>query len=185
MFVALRRFLLDPAFLVALGAALVSAVLLYELRGLDAVGEAVAAQLGLFEVLLVFVPAVLLLSALFQVLAPRGLIERWLGAGAGFRGILVATLAGAFTPGGPFLAFPLVYALYRAGADWGPLVAYVTSWSLLSIMRTLVFEIPFVGVELPAVRYVASFTLPLLAGLAARHIARIYRPPADLVRGPN
>src|SRR5690606_6165136 len=124
------------------------------------------------------VPPVLLLAAIVETMLPRSLVERWLGVGSGFKGIAVATFAGAFTPGGPFLAFPLVLALYRAGADWAPLIAYITSWSILSLTRILVFAIPIVGIELASVRYLACLFLPPLAGITARHIARIYRPPA-------
>lgn len=84
-----------------------------------------------------------------------------------------------FTPGGPWLAFPVVLALRRAGADWGPLVAYVTSWSLLSVARLLVFEIPLVGPEFVAVRYPATVLLPILAGVIAGQIVRVYRPPGQ------
>ena len=91
--------------------------------------------------------------------------------------VAVATFAGAFTPGGPFLAFPMVLALYRAGADWAPLITYITSWSILSMPRLLVFEIPFAGGELASVRYLACIILPPIAGLLARFIVRFYRPP--------
>jgi uncharacterized membrane protein YraQ (UPF0718 family) len=112
-----------------------------------------------------------------EVMMPHGLVERWIGARSGLRGLVLATLAGMFTPGGPFIAFPLVLALLRAGADYGALVAYVTAWSLLSVFRMLVFEIPFTGIELPAVRFVTCFFLPVLVGLIARWLARIWRPP--------
>ena len=111
---------------------------------------------------------------------PKRVVERWLGAGSGFKGIAVATFAGAFTPGGPFLAFPMVLALYRAGADWVPLITYITSWSILSMARLLVFEIPFVGGELASVRYFSTLILPPLAGLLARYITRLYRPPEGM-----
>ena len=86
-------------------------------------------------------------------------------------------LCGGLYTGGPFVSFPLVLALYRAGAAWAPLVTYITSWSILSVARTLVFEIPLVGVELPMVRYLACIVLPPIAGLTAQYIARFYRPP--------
>lgn len=174
---AIRGIVVDRYFLVAVAAALVSGAALYELRGPDAVLAALKDDIPVFVLLAVFLPVVLLLAAIIEVMLPRGLVERWLGVGSGFKGIAVATFAGAFTPGGPFVSFPLVLALYRAGADWAPLVTYITSWSILSVARTLVFEIPFVGVELPAVRYLACIFLPPIAGLTARYVAKIYRPP--------
>ena len=132
----------------------------------------------IFVLLVMFVPAVLLLASFVEIMLPKSVVERWLGAGSGVKGIMVSSLAGMFTPGGPFLAFPLVLALYRAGADWAPLIAYITAWSMNSVTRLLVFEIPFVGVELPMVRLIACFALPPLAGLTARWISRVYKPAA-------
>ena len=175
---AARRIFGDTAFIVAVVAAIGLGTLVYIKLGGAAVWTALRADMRLFVEIGVLVPAVLLLSAVVQVMMPKGLIERWLGASSGFTGIVVATLAGAFTPGGPFMAFPLVRALYVAGADWAPLIAYTTAWMLLSVMRTLLYEIPLIGVELPSVRFVACLVLPAIAGLSARYIARIYRPPA-------
>ena len=173
---AVRDILTDRIFIAVLALAAASAALLYGVKGGDAVRAALDDDLRLFAILAFFVPAVLFLAAFFEVLLPRGLIERWLGVGTGFRGILFATVAGALTPGGPYLAFPIVLALRRAGADWGPLVAYVTSWSLLSVARMLVFEIPLVGPGFVATRYTACLLLPVLAGVIASRIARIWRP---------
>jgi uncharacterized membrane protein YraQ (UPF0718 family) len=172
---AIRSIVADRIFLAVSAAALFSVVLLYEIRGETAVRLALSDDVRIFTILIVFVPPVLLLAAIVEVMLPKSVVERWLGVGSGFKGIMVATFAGAFTPGGPFLAFPLVLALYRAGADWAPLIAYITSWSILSLARVLVFEIPLVGIELVSVRYVACLILPPLAGLSARYIARLYR----------
>ena len=44
----------------------------------------------------------------------------------GMKGILIASAAGAISPGGPFINFPLVAALYQAGAGVGaPLAGYL------------------------------------------------------------
>lgn len=174
---AVGRIFGDKGFIVAALAAIGLGTLVYLKLGSDAVWSALHADVRLFVEIGVMIPAVLLLSAVVQVMMPRGLIERWLGASSGSTGIFIATLAGAFTPGGPFMAFPLVRALYLAGADWAPLIAYTTAWMLLSVMRTFLYEIPLVGVRLPAVRVVACLVLPAVAGVTARYIVRIYRPP--------
>jgi len=179
MWQAVRAIVVDRAFAVAAVAAAGSAVLLYELKGMDAVRAALDEDARIFGLLVLFVPAVLLLASFVEIMLPRSVVERWLGAGSGIKGILVSSFAGMFTPGGPYLAFPMVLALYRAGADWAPLIAYITAWSMNSMARILVFEIPFVGVELPTVRLLAGFALPPLAGLAARWISRYYRPPPE------
>ena len=177
---ALRGVVSDRVFIAVTVIAVASAAVLYETHGIDALRAALADDVRVFTTLCLFVPPVLLLACIVEVMMPRRVIERWLGAGSGFKGIMVATFAGAFTPGGPFLAFPLVLALYRAGADWAPLIAYITSWSILSVARVMVFELPLVGEDLVSVRYLACLVLPPIAGLTARYIARFHRPPEGM-----
>ena len=176
----LRSIIADRVFVIVALVALSTGVVLYELKGAEAVAEALRGDLRVFSIFIVFLPAVLMLASIVEVMLPKSVVERWLGVGSGFKGLVVATFAGAFTPGGPFLAFPMVLALYRAGADWAPLITYITAWSILSMPRILVFEIPFVGTELASVRYLSTLILPPIAGLMARYITRIYRPPEGL-----
>jgi len=171
---AVREILTDRAFLAVAALAMASAALLFSIKGRNAVTQALADDGRIFIMLLLLVPPVLLLSAYVEVSLPKRLVEQWLGAKSGFKGLGIATIAGALTPGGPYMTFPLVAALYRAGADFGPLVAYLTAWSLLSVLRILVFEIPLVGPELPTVRFLACLPLPIVAGFLAVHIARTF-----------
>lgn len=178
MWQAVRAVVVDRSFAIAALAALGSGVLLYELKGAEAMRAALEEDRRIFTLLILFVPAVLLFAGFVEIMLPKSVVERWLGVGSGVKGIVVSSLAGMFTPGGPYLAFPMVLALYRAGADWAPLIAYITAWSMNSVARILVFEIPFVGVELPTVRLISCFALPPLAGLMARWLSRLYKPPA-------
>ncbi len=55
----------------------------------------------------------LLLAGLMQVLVPEDFVSRHFGQGGGMRALLLATLSGVVTPGGPMvtvpsLAFPLI-----------------------------------------------------------------------------
>lgn len=177
---AIRSIVFDRVFIVVACVAVACGGILYEVQGADAVVDALRDDLRVFSVFIVFLPAVLLLASIVEVLLPKSVVERWLGVGSGFKGIALATFAGAFTPGGPFLAFPMVLALYRAGADWAPLITYITSWSILSMPRVLVFEIPFLGGELTTVRFLSCLILPPFAGLLARYISRLYPPPPGL-----
>ncbi len=177
---AVRGIVADRVFIAVACVALACGAVLYEVQGGDAVVAALRDDLRVFTVFVVFLPAVLMLASIVEVMLPKSVVERWLGVGSGFKGIAVATFAGAFTPGGPFLAFPMVLALYRAGADWAPLITYITSWSILSLPRVLVFEIPFVGGEMTAVRYLSCLIFPPIAGLLARYISRLYKPPPGL-----
>jgi len=122
------------------------------------------------ELLLLVAPILIsavLISGYVQTMVPRQAMERWLGRGSGLRGLTLAAVAGALTPGGPFAAFPLVVALWQSGAGFGVCVAYLTAWSVLGIQRALVWEIPLLGADFVLLRLAASLVLPLVAGILA------------------
>jgi uncharacterized membrane protein YraQ (UPF0718 family) len=82
-------------------------------------------------------------------------------------------MAGAITPGGPFTSFPIVHALWVAGADAGALIAYLTAWALIGLNRLIVWELPLMGAEFTVIRTLACLPLPILAGLIARALVRL------------
>ena len=104
-----------------------------------------------------------------DVLAPQELVRAWIGPGSGWRGLLLAEGAGMLLPGGPYVVFPLIAALYRAGAGLGPAVVLVTSWAMLALLN-FSFEWPFMGWRFTAVRWGLGLVFPLLAGGAAQLI---------------
>jgi len=100
-------------------------------------------------------------------LLPGDLIATWLGHESGFRGVLIASVAGGFVPGGPVLSFPFAVALMKTGAGWPQLTAFLAAWSVFAMHRVISFEIPLVGWRFTAVRLTASLVLPPLAGALA------------------
>jgi len=99
---------------------------------------------------------------------PRELMIRLLGEDSGLRGLIVGTLAGAFTPGGPFVQFPIVAALLKSGAGVGPLMAYISAWSLLGINRFLIYEVNMLGWRLSLCRMAVSLMFPIIIGFLTR-----------------
>jgi hypothetical protein len=112
-------------------------------------------------------------AGLVEAVLPKDKVAYWVGAESGMRGLFIATLAGALTPGGPITSFPFVVALYMAGADRGSLVAYLTAWSLLGFQRVTVWEMPLLGMDFVLVRTLANLPFPILAGLLARWLPGI------------
>ena len=108
------------------------------------------------------------------MLLPGELVVKWIGKKAGLKGILIACLAGALTPGVPIISFPLLSALYRLGASISSLVAYLTAWELLGVQRILIWDIPLMGVKFTVLRIAVSFFLPVLAGMIAHHVAYFF-----------
>jgi uncharacterized membrane protein YraQ (UPF0718 family) len=165
---ARRPFFKDPGMIVLLLLVAASAGACWAIEGLDGFIAALASDGALILEIAPRLAAALLISGLLQVLVPKETVARWLGGESGWKGLAIATVAGALTPGGPIVSFPLVVALGAAGADIGCLVAYLTAWSTLSINRVVVWEIPLIGTEFVALRMLGSFYLPFLAGWLAR-----------------
>lgn len=145
-----------------------AALALAALEGPSVVVDEASQGLGMILMIVPMILGGLLVGALVQKLVPPQKISRLLGHSSGWRGLTIATLGGMFTPGGPFASFPLVLAIYRAGADVGTTVAYVTAWSMVGINRLIVWELPFLSGELSLTRLAVSLPLPFLAGGLAR-----------------
>ncbi|WP_416914608.1 MAG: permease [Roseicyclus sp.] len=141
--------------------------------GLPLVGAGMAEALGLLLIVLPQLAAGLLMGGLISRLVSRDRVAALLGQELGMRGLMLASFAGAITPGGPFTSFPVVHALWVAGADAGALIAYLTSWALIGVNRLIVWELPLMGAEFTLVRTLVCLPLPILAGLLARALVRL------------
>lgn len=138
----------------------------------------------------VIIVAAFVLAGLIQVLVSRELVSRWLGEGAGWRGLLVGGLAGAVIPGGPYVYYPIAVAFLRSGADIGTIMTFVVAKNLWTLSR-LPIEVALLGVHVTWVRFVITLAFPLLAGsiakLAFRGAGRWVREglPAPSPDGPG
>jgi uncharacterized membrane protein YraQ (UPF0718 family) len=154
---------LDPSTLVLAALAIVLAVVAYmKDPSLPLIGARNGfAMLGF--ILPRLVPA-LVLAGLMQVLVPPEIVSRYFGRESGMKAIVVASLAGVVTPGGPMVTVPFMVALVHSGAAMPPLVAYMTSWSLFGMQRIIAWEAPLMGWRFVIVRVLPSLAFPVLAG---------------------
>jgi uncharacterized membrane protein YraQ (UPF0718 family) len=113
------------------------------------------------------------IAGLAQVLIPKELITRWLGAGTGIKGVLIGCLVGGLVPGAPYATFPLVAALYQGGASVGAVVGFVSAWGLWSVAR-LPVEIALIDPKPALIRYAVTFVVPPIAGLLANLVTRMF-----------
>jgi len=134
--------------------------------------EVLAGDAILFVTMLPNLLAGCLVGAFIALLLPREVVNRWVGSESGFTGILIATLAGAILPGGPFTIYPIAGTLALMGADAGAIVALIVSWCLIGYARALVWELPFFGVDFVGWRILLALPLPFIAGFIARPLAR-------------
>lgn len=109
-------------------------------------------------------------AGFLAALLPQQMVARAFGAEAGLTGILLGTLFGALSPGGPFVALAIGAAALKAGSGTGALIAYITSWSLFALTRTLSYEVPIMGARFTRLRLLLALPAPILLGLLAHLI---------------
>ncbi len=93
---------------------------------------------------------------------PQDLVTEWLGPSSGVGGVTLAALAGALTPGGPVVGFALGAAALKSGAGLPQVMAFVTGWSLYTLNRVLVWEVPTMPVRFVVIRTLVSLPFPFL-----------------------
>ncbi len=163
-----RTKILDGGFLFIIAIAVISSVLVWVQKGAN-VFWSVVEETGLFA--LALSPKILggvLVASVLPLMLPRDKVQKWIGPESGFKGLWAATLAGAVIPGGPSVTLPLAGGLMAAGADLAAGVTIVTSWALLSINRTLIWELSFLPADIVALRVLLSLGIPVAIGWAIR-----------------
>ncbi len=98
------------------------------------------------------IPA-LILTGMLQVVIPQEAVARYFGHGSGLTAILMASVAGVLTPGGPMVSVPLLVVLANSGMALG-----------LGMQRIIAWEAPFMGWRFVTIRVVSSLAFPLIAG---------------------
>ncbi|SON57776.1 putative permease [Hartmannibacter diazotrophicus] len=171
----------DQSFFIFAGLAIVTGTLAYLKFGAEAFEVSFHEDLSLIAFLVPKLGAALLIAGFVQVLLPPAFLGRYMGKQSGVKGMAIATLAGAATPGGPMTAFPLVTVLRNGGTGLGALVTYVTAWTTMGLQRVFMWEVPLMGIEFAVVRFLASLPLPLIAGLLTLWARDPDDAPADSI----
>ncbi len=165
------RPLIDGSMIFFILLAVTSGTAVYLVKGVDTVWRAASATGSLIIDIAAPIAVGMLLGGLVREIVDPKRVSSALGSSSGWRGLVLASALGAVMPGGPFVAFPVVYALFLAGADVGAVIAFLTCWSLIALQRVIVWELPILGFEFVAIRVIVSLPLPILAGLLARRLA--------------
>ena len=133
-------------------------------RGRDTARRGLEISLERFVGVMPRIALALLTAGFVAKLMPGEPIAAHMGPGSGWRGILLATVAGGFVPAGPIISFPFVVVLYKAGAGIPQLITFLTAWSVFAFHRVLIYETSLMGWRFSAVRLASSLVLPPLAG---------------------
>jgi uncharacterized membrane protein YraQ (UPF0718 family) len=165
---------MDTSTIVMVAAALITLIIVYW-KSPDAAGKGLGATGALILEIIPRMLAAFTLAGLFQAVVPQDVIVRWMGQGSGARGLLIGMTLGSVTPGGPMTHFPIIASFFKVGVGIGPLVAYLTAWSLFGLQRIIMWEIPFLGAQVVAIRVAVSLFFPVLAGWACELLWGIMR----------
>lgn len=98
---------------------------------------------------------------------PKALIAPWLGPESGLTGVLLATVGGALTPGGPVVGFAIGAAALKGGAGAPQVIAYSTAWALYAIHRLVLYEVPMMPPRVVWLRAMVCLPLPFIAAASA------------------
>lgn len=140
-------------------------------RGPERFFDLLWSDLGFALMLLPKIFGGILLATALGLSLPRARVLALIGPDSAWRGLMIAAVAGAVMPGGPHVIYPLTLALIAAGADLAAGVTIVSAWVLLSLNRTLVWELSFIPVEFVAIRFLLTLPVPVLLGLVVRALA--------------
>jgi uncharacterized membrane protein YraQ (UPF0718 family) len=122
--------------------------------------------------------AALPMAAFLAELVPADLAAGWLGPDSGLAGIAIASFAGGFIPGGPFVSFPLVLTFIMAGAGAPQMVALITGWAILGFHRVIAWEWPVLGPRFILIRLLASSCCRCWRGCWRNGCCRCSRMPS-------
>jgi uncharacterized membrane protein YraQ (UPF0718 family) len=113
-----------------------------------------------------------LVAGVAEALVPREWVSSALGQDSGWRGLILATVAGIATPSGPFVSMPIAAGMLRSGAAPAAVVAFLSAWSLLALHRLVAWEVPILGFRFAFTRWALCLVLPVTAGALARLVLR-------------
>ena len=166
------RPVIDTTFWILVALLLALSALAWQRGGSELVSEGLAGGARMLVRYGLMIAVSFLAAGLAERLLPGESVQRWLGEEAGVRGILIATVAGAITPSGPFVSMPLAAVMLRSGAAHAAVVAFLMSWSLLAVHRFVAWEVPILGMPFATLRYAVCIGLPVVVGLGLRWFAR-------------
>jgi len=101
----ITRKIFDGSLLVFALLALAAGLAVWFWKGPVAFDRAIDDAWDLFQFIMPRVGAAVLIAAFLQLLIPREVVSRLIGDQAGIKSVVIATIAGALTPGGPLTSF--------------------------------------------------------------------------------
>lgn len=135
-------------------------------------GEHMVGLTAAYTMILQILPLLIfafIVAGMIQVLLPAEMLSKWIGGESGIRGIVIGSIAGGLSPGGPYVNLPIVAGLLKSGASIGTMVAFLTGWSIWAVGR-LPLEVGILGWKFTLVRILSTIVFPPIAGLIAHFL---------------
>jgi hypothetical protein len=142
------------------------------MRGRVLLNDGLRAGLSEFIRLLPRIGVGVIGSGFIAEVVPKALVQPWLGPESGLLGVVIATLGGALTPGGPVVGFSIGAAALKSGAGAPQVIAYSTAWALYAIHRLVMWEVPMMPARIVWLRAAVSLPLPFMAAALAMLLGR-------------
>lgn len=134
------------------------------MKSRDKTKAAVKKAFKAFEGILPQFLVVLVLVAITLSVLDTATVSRFLGAGSGALGVLIASAVGAITLIPGFVAFPAAAALLEGGAGATQIAAFVSSLMMVGVV-TLPMETKYFGRKAAVMRNLLAFGFSLVAAL--------------------
>ncbi len=153
--------------------ALLAVLLVMAVQDADTLDRALERALKQFALLVPRMVCAIVASGFLAHLIPAEAISTFLGPESGIVGVFVGTLTGLIVPAGPVIVFSIAAVFAQADASVAALIAFLTSWSLFTVHRVFMYELPLLGPSFLRLRIVSVAAMPLIAGLIALIIGSI------------
>lgn len=153
----------DPSLATMISLLTLVTTLVVILKGLEGITEGSATTIQLFWQAGPALALGFILAGLLTVLFPPATVGKWMGDDASVKGFLIGAAAGALSPGGPYVMYPIAAALMHGGAGIGSIAAFTAARNMFTVNRFLVYEVPFLGIPLSLARTFATIWLVLVS----------------------
>lgn len=128
-----------------------------------------AVSLSYLQEMALIIPPVFILMGLFEVWVPKTFIQKYMGKGAGIKGMGLAFVFGTIPTGPVYIAFPIAAGLMRKGARMMNVVVFLGIWAAAKLPQ-LMIEIKFLGPAFTGLR----LALTILSVIAIGFLVELY-----------
>ncbi|MCK4297453.1 MAG: permease [Candidatus Marinimicrobia bacterium] len=126
--------------------------------------QALTAALKSFFRILPTVLIIIIFIGLLLGFVPQSQISKIIGEQAGFGGVLVVALLGAFLHIPSLISFPLTASLLKSGASVTSVAVFITTLTMIGVL-TLPLEIKEFGKKMALLRNGISFVIAIIIGI--------------------